>query len=210
MITPRSFHGQESRLSQGFRDVVVKAMAQEQKDRYATAQAMGQVLEVLPLWQGKPRIKGQPYNPYPYLSCLCMDCGAQPRNNQSVFCSSCGGKIHVIMLRVEPQDGRPGMEMFLEKGANLIGRMDVDSQVFPDADLARYDPDCFVSRKHALLKRDGNRFFLEALAATNPTQINDYQLVTGRTVEIASGARLLIANLNLRFIVKPCLGSEER
>ena len=122
----------------------------------------------------------------------------------------CGGKIHVIMLRVEPTDDRPGMEMFLEKGENLLGRMDVDSQVFPDVDLSRYDPKLYVSRKHAVLKRDGNRFFIEAMKATNPTTVNNYQISPGRTVEIASGAKLVLANLALEFVIKPCLGDGPR
>jgi len=160
MRTPDHFHGQESDLSDDFKVIIRKAMQQEQPDRYQTAQEMAEALEKLPAAKERLQIQSKITNPYPYLSCFCEKCGAQPKSNKSVFCTQCGSKIHVIILKIIPADPNlPSMDLFLDKQKNLIGRSDMDDHIFPDVDLGRYDPECYVSRTHCVLKRDGTRFF---------------------------------------------------
>ena len=114
-----------------------------------------------------------------------------------------------MMLRVaSSRAGAPEMDLFLDKDENLIGRIDAEAGIFPDVDLSRYDPDSYVSRRHCVLRRKGSRFFLEALQSTNATLLNGYPLTPGRPVAIRSGAELLLADLGIRFLVKPCLSRE--
>nr|MDJ0840683.1 FHA domain-containing protein [Acidobacteriota bacterium] len=207
LMTPAHFHGYESGLSQAFRDIIRKSMAQTPSDRYQTAAEMGAELEALGGGSDNLAVGGAPANPYPYLSCLCTQCGEQPKDNRSVFCTQCGGRIHVIFLRIEPAAGNgPSMDLFLDKRENLIGRLDMDENIYPDIDLSRYDPHCYVSREHCMLRRKGTRFFLEPLKTTNRTSINGYAVSPGRAVEITEGACIELANLKLTFRTRPCLG----
>jgi len=206
LMTPTGFHGMENGLSVEFRAIIAKAMAQEPARRYQTAEEMAAALARLPAFQPGVPIVTKLTNPFPYLSCLCSTCGATPQSENSVFCTDCGGKIHVMMLRLQPSSGHlPGMDLFLDKRVNLIGRAELENRIYPDVVLSRYDPDCYVSRRHCYLKRDGVRYYLEALASTNPTKVNQQPVSPGRSVEISDGDAIEIAGLQIFFIVKPCL-----
>ena len=205
LMTPVSFHGQETRLSEKFRTIICKAMDQKMQGRYQTAEAMANDLFQLPSFTDKVKIQSKVRNPYPYLSCLCMQCGAQPKNEESVFCAECGGKIHVMILHIEPTNQMVSMDLFLDKKENTIGRLDLDTKIFPDVDLSRYDPECYVSRNHAFLKREGTRFSIRSLNPTNPTIVNGYKVSSGQTVQISHDTLIELADLPIRFIVKPCL-----
>lgn len=204
MRTPDHFHGQESALSDEFKAIIRKAMQQKQPERYQTAQEMAEALEKLPAAKERLQIQSKITNPYPYLSCFCEKCGAQPKSNKSVFCTQCG--FHVIILKIIPADPNlPSMDIFLDKQKNLIGRSDMDEHIFPDVDLSRYDPECYVSRTHCVLKRDGTRFFLSALRTTNRTEVNRSVLPSEKTREIKNGDDILLANLTMRFETKACV-----
>ncbi len=206
LMTPATFHGFESGLDPQFREIIRKSMAQNARQRYQTAAEMGKALAQLAGATTRLDLKVDARNPYPYLSCLCIDCGAQPRDSRSLFCNACGGKIHVMLLRIKP--ARPeleGMDLFLDKAENLIGRTDMDEQIYPDIDLARYDPDCYVSRRHCILRREATRFLLEPLQTTNTTAINGVPLRAHRAVGIVPGTEIQLANLTVTFICKPCL-----
>lgn len=206
LMAPAHYHGQEAQLSEELREIIGRAMAQSTRARFQTAEEMGRALERLASFSGRLHLRTGIRNPFPYLSCLCTRCGGQPQSDQSVFCSECGGKIHVMLLRITPQSTHaPSMDLFLEKNTNLIGRLDMESQIFPDVDLSRFDPECYVSRRHALMKRDGTRFFIEALNATNPSLIGGFPLKSGRSVEIHSQTEMGIGNLKVTFIIKPCI-----
>ena len=204
--TPDHFCGQDQALSDGFKKIVLKSLRQKPKDRFQTAEEMGDELSKLASYGASIAIDTRIRNPYPYLSCFCPGCGEQPLSDKSVFCSKCGGKIHVIILRVVPaaQD-RPTMDLFLKKQKNLIGRNDFENKIFPDVDLSMYDPECYVSREHCVLERDGVRFVLRALKTTNVTKVNDIVLPPGKSREVRSDDEILMANLKVKFEIKPCV-----
>lgn len=59
----------------------------------------------------------------------------------------------------------------------LIGRTDAKSGVFVDVDLSPYltDPK-IVSRRHAQIQQDGDRFYLVDLASVNGSKLNGEQI----------------------------------
>jgi len=204
--TPNHFYGQDANLSDQFKAVIQTAMQQEQSQRFQTAQEMAEALQALPSAQGNIAIQTQIKNPYPYLSCFCVKCGAQPDSAKSVFCTQCGGRINVISLKIIPADADLlPMELFLDKQKNLIGRSDMEERIFPDVDLSRYDPESYVSRKHCVLKREGIRFFLTALQTTNRTEINGVVLPPHKTGEVSGGDTIMLANLTMKFETKACI-----
>lgn len=206
LMTPSSFGGREDSLGHDFCQIICKAMNQNPKQRYQTAAEMGKALAALPQAHVPVALPGSARNPYPYLSCLCPKCGAQPRDDRSLFCNDCGGKIHVMMLRIEPASlDVDGMDLFLDKAENLIGRTDMDEDIFPDIDLARYDPECYVSRRHCFLRREGTRFFLEPLKTTNHTSIEGHPVNHGRAIPITPPTAIQLANLKVSFLCKPCM-----
>jgi len=206
MRTPDHFHGQDNTLSDEFKTIIQKSMEQKKSDRYQTAEAMAMALSDLPSSKHIANIQSDIINPYPNLSCFCVNCGAQPKSEKSVFCTECGKEIHVIILRIIPaNDQYPQMDLFLDKTENVIGRSDIDEEIFPDVDLSRYDPECYVSRKHCILKREKTKFFLTALKTTNQTKINGKTLPPDRTTEIKSDDIILLANLTVKFITKAIL-----
>ncbi len=205
LMTPSHFHGYERQLSENFRKNIQKAMAQNPRRRFQTAEEMGQALSSFCPNVAEAKLSSLPANPFPYLSCLCPGCGAQPRHQKSIYCGLCGEKIHVMLLRILANDAKaPSMDLFLDKSRNLIGRMDMEEAVYPDVDLSRYDPDCFVSRRHCILTREQTRFFLEPLNTTNPTTIDGREIAAGKR-EISPNAVIGLANLSLRLVIKPCV-----
>ena len=64
----------------------------------------------------------------------------------------------------------------LEKNENLVGRRDPMSNIFPEVDLSKYDPQTKISRRHARIWREGKRVsgrrsrLVERHAAAEPRQ----------------------------------------
>jgi len=208
MRTPDNFYGQDNNISKDFKLIIQRAMQQRQSDRYQTAEAMANDLCLLPSAKNVLKIQANIKNPYPNLSCFCINCGAQPKNEQSIYCTQCGKEIHVIILRIIPANKNlPQMDLFLDKTENIIGRSDIEEEIFPDIDLSRYDPECYVSRKHSILKREKVKFFLTSLKPTNKTKINGIVLPHLKTTEIKHNDIIMLANLTVMFITQAVLSS---
>lgn len=58
----------------------------------------------------------------------------------------------------------------LEYDETLIGRNSIDST--PDIDLSEFDEDRFVSRKHALIYKENNNFYIRKLSSGNSLHVN--------------------------------------
>ncbi|MDW8480303.1 MAG: cyclic nucleotide-binding domain-containing protein [Xanthomonadales bacterium] len=73
----------------------------------------------------------------------------------------------------------------------LIGRPDPASGHCPEIDLSGHDPYRSLSRRHARLLRDGERWLLrEEPGVVNGTFCNEVRLAPGEAVEIREGDRL--------------------
>ncbi len=93
----------------------------------------------------------------------------------------------------------PGRETpFRFKGKNEItfGRGDLALVPPPDVDLATADGATLgVSRKHAVIRRIDERYFLEDLNSTNGTWLNENRLTPGQTYPINNGDQIRLGQL---------------
>jgi serine/threonine-protein kinase len=90
----------------------------------------------------------------------------------------------------------------LQKESNLVGRSDPHSNIFPEVDLSRFDPETKVSRRHARIWRDGEVFLIEDLNSVNGTVINDdLKLAPRQPRALKSGDKLRLGETTLHFLV---------
>jgi tRNA A-37 threonylcarbamoyl transferase component Bud32 len=90
----------------------------------------------------------------------------------------------------------------LQKENNLVGRSDPHSNIFPEIDLSRFDPETKVSRRHARIWRQGEAFLIEDLNSVNGTVINDaVRLAPHQPRVLESGDKLRIGETTLHFLV---------
>ena len=90
----------------------------------------------------------------------------------------------------------------LQKDSNLVGRTDPLSNIFPEVDLSRFDPQTKVSRRHARIWREGEAFMVEDLGSVNGTVINDMiRLEPRQPRALDSGDRIRMGETTLHFLV---------
>ena len=100
--------------------------------------------------------------------------------------------------------GRKGQEFPLENGNNLIGRWDPETGAFPEVDLDQDDPEAKISRKHALIRFEGDKITVEDIGRLNGTYVNRQpRLMPGNPVELKSGDEIIIGKTFLKLIVEP-------
>ena len=134
--------------------------------------------------------------------------GGETAQMQTVYCGFCGGRIaadDVFCAHCgarQPLAGvgtsaslvhsvRPTAKLvvagtteldasfILQKDSNLLGRTDPHSNIFPEIDLSRFDPETKVSRRHARIWLEGETYLVEDLGSVNGTVINDSTSVAG-------------------------------
>ncbi len=82
----------------------------------------------------------------------------------------------------------------------VIGRWDIDSAAFPQIDLTDVDTDAKVSRKHARITKDGDRYLLEDLGSLNGTSHQgSSRLVPGDQRQLNNGDTVIMGRLFMRF-----------
>ncbi|MEP6788086.1 MAG: FHA domain-containing serine/threonine-protein kinase, partial [Acidobacteriota bacterium] len=102
-----------------------------------------------------------------------------------LFCAFCGAKQPIAQQGVHAEiytrsgvtaklviDGTSELDApvySLEKNENLVGRRDPQSNIFPEIDLSKYDPQTKISRRHARIWREGGNFMVEDLGSSNGT-----------------------------------------
>ena len=90
----------------------------------------------------------------------------------------------------------------LQRDSNLVGRTDPLSNIFPEVDLSRFDPQTKVSRRHARIWREGEVFMVEDLGSVNGTVINDMiRLEPRQPRTLDSGDRIKMGETTLHFLV---------
>lgn len=156
-----------------------------------------------------------------YQNVFCGFCG-QRIVASDLFCAFCGAKQPIAQQGVHAEiyprtaataklfvDGTGELEapaFSLEKNNNLVGRRDPLSNIFPEVDLSRFDPQTKISRRHARIWRDGGTFLLEDLGSSNGTIIvpgsNDsYRLKPHQPHALANGDRIRVGDTTLHFLV---------
>jgi serine/threonine-protein kinase len=205
-LTPRDFRGYDPQIPDGLKRIVLRALQIDPLSRYQTAAEMGDALRALGMDEAGPSLEavggGRATNLHPLLSCFCPNCGAVPRTERALFCGKCRAPIHTVMLRVLPRNAPPTL-LYLQKEEAILGRTDPDTGVFPDIDLSRFDTGRYVSRRHAIIRRDGTKFYLTPNETLNPTRVDGFVVSPNTTVPLQDGARLEFADLVSNFLIRP-------
>lgn len=156
--------------------------------------------------------------------------GGETVQVQTVYCGFCGGRIAADDIFCahcgarQPMAGvgssatlraaRPTAKLVvagtteldasfvLQKDSNLLGRTDPHSNVFPEIDLSRFDPETKVSRRHARIWREGETFLVEDLGSVNGTVINDSVRLAPRQPRVLdSGDKIRLGETTLHFLL---------
>ena len=145
----------------------------------------------------------------------CGFCGGRIAADD-VFCAHCGARqplAGVVSSSLLPTV-RPTAKLvvagtteldasfILQKDSNLLGRTDPHSNIFPEIDLSRFDPETKVSRRHARIWLEGETFLVEDLGSVNGTVINDSVRLAPRQPRVLdSGDKLRVGETILHFLV---------
>ena len=94
----------------------------------------------------------------------------------------------------------------IEKDESLLGRRDPMSNIFPEVDLSRFDPQAKISRRHARIRRSGDCFVVEDLGSSNGTTIEStvkekIRLQPRQPYTLTNGDKLNLGDTTLHFII---------
>ncbi len=94
----------------------------------------------------------------------------------------------------------------IEKDSVLVGRRDPLSHIYPDIDLTKYDPQTKISRRHARIWREGDKFMIEDLGSSNGTVLikktNEVmRLLPKQPKFLSSGDKIKLGDTILRFVI---------
>lgn len=138
---------------------------------------------------------------------FCAFCGSkQPLAQQGVHREIYSKPSITARLMVIGTDSLETPSYELERLENLLGRRDPMSNIFPEVDLSKYDPQTKISRRHAKIWHDGSQYLLEDLGSSNGTillpQTNDSTRLTPHLPHpLANGDRIRIGDTVLHFVV---------
>ncbi len=145
----------------------------------------------------------------------CGFCGGRIAADD-VFCAHCGARqpLAAVGSSALLHTARPTAKLvvtgtteldasfILQKDSNLLGRTDPHSNIFPEIDLSRFDPETKVSRRHARIWLEGETFLVEDLGSVNGTVINDSVRLAPRQPRVLdSGDKLRVGETTLHFLV---------
>jgi len=208
-------------ISSEMEHILMRTVEYKPEDRFRTA---GELRNELATHLGNLNLGRVSYGaPAPQL-------GGETVQVQTVYCGFCGGRIaadDVFCAHCgarQPLSGvgssamlhavRPTAKLvvagtteldasfILQKDSNLLGRTDPHSNIFPEIDLSRFDPETKVSRRHARIWLEGETFLVEDLGSVNGTVINDSVRLAPRQPRVLdSGDKLRVGETTLHFLV---------
>jgi serine/threonine-protein kinase len=138
---------------------------------------------------------------------FCAFCGAKQPIAQKGVHSEIYGKGSVTARLVVEGTSELQSPMFsLDKGEILIGRRDPMSNIFPEVDLSKYDPQTKISRRHARIWREGNTFLVEDLGSSNGTVLmpivhDSFRLSPRQPHALTNGDKIRVGDTTLHFVV---------
>ncbi|MEJ7616985.1 MAG: FHA domain-containing protein [Pyrinomonadaceae bacterium] len=208
-------------LSNEMERILVRAVEYKPEDRYASAAEFRDVLA--------QHLKDLSANKVSYGTVSSEIGVASTAAVEMVFCGFCGGRIagtdlfcafcgarqplmgasaalhrpsRVTAKLVIANTTELNASFMLPKESNLVGRSDPNSQIFPEVDLSRFDPNTKISRRHARIWREGDSFLVEDLGSINGTVMNEtVRLAPRQPRELASGDRLRLGETTVHFLV---------
>jgi eukaryotic-like serine/threonine-protein kinase len=138
---------------------------------------------------------------------FCAFCGAkQPMAQSGVQTQHRAGVAKTAKLYIEGTSELSAPAYSLQKEENIVGRRDPMSNIFPEVDLSKYDPQTKISRRHARIWREGEKFLVEDLGSSNgtllvPVSKDLFRLTPHQPHVLTDGDRLKIGDTTLHFIV---------
>jgi pSer/pThr/pTyr-binding forkhead associated (FHA) protein len=93
-----------------------------------------------------------------------------------------------------------GRDVFELSGQNtyLVGRRDIQAQLFPDVDLHAWDgANAGVSRRHLIIRVTGNVVSIEDLESRNSTIVNGYRLFSHQQYPLVDGDEIRLGDITL-------------
>ncbi len=214
------------RLSDQIETILMKAVEYSAEERFESAAAMRSALEShLAALKGATVSYGVSESPTPAsLASQYVFCGfcGQRIIASDLFCAFCGARQPIGGPGIQSagyQSGTPTARLFVEgtselsaptfsltKDENLLGRRDPMSNIFPEIDLSKYDPQTKISRRHARIWKDAGNFLVEDLGSSNGTVLlvsakQPMRLVPHRPHALSSGDKLKLGDTVLQFYV---------
>jgi hypothetical protein len=208
-------------LSTEMEQILMRSVEYKPEDRFASAGAMRDALaahlEKLSAGQvtygvASGQVGGETVQ---VQTVYCGFCGGRIAADD-IFCAHCGARQPMAGLGSSAtlRAARPTAKLVvagtteldasfvLQKDNNLLGRTDPHSNVFPEIDLSRFDPETKVSRRHARIWREGETFLVEDLGSVNGTVINDSVRLAPRQPRVLdSGDKLRLGETTLHFLL---------
>ena len=208
-------------LSSEMEHILMRCVEYKPEDRYRTALELRHelVAHLEKLIQGRvsygmpaPVLGGETVQ---VQTVYCGFCGGRIAADD-VFCAHCGARqplaavgSSALLHAVRPTaklvvTGTTELDasFILQKDSNLLGRTDPHSNIFPEIDLSRFDPETKVSRRHARIWLEGETFLVEDLGSVNGTVINDSVRLAPRQPRVLdSGDKLRVGETTLHFLV---------
>ncbi len=207
-------------ISSEMEQILMRSVEYKPEDRFASA---GQMRDALATHLEKLMSGQVTYGSAPQV-------GTETTQVQTVFCGFCGGRIAADDVFCAHCGARQPMagagssaalnaarqtaklvvagtteldaSFVLQKDSNLVGRTDPHSNVFPEIDLSRFDPETKVSRRHARIWREGETFLVEDLGSVNGTVINDSVRLAPRQPRVLdSGDKIRLGETTLHFLL---------
>ena len=138
---------------------------------------------------------------------FCAFCGAkQPLAQHGVHSEIYSEGAWTAKLVVEGTSELNAPAFSLQKDDNLLGRRDPMSNIFPEVDLSKYDPQTKISRRHARIWRDGNNFMVEDLGSSNGTILirsvsEPFRLVPSEPQTLTAGDKIRVGDATLHFVI---------
>jgi eukaryotic-like serine/threonine-protein kinase len=208
-------------LSTEMERILMRSVEYNPEDRFPTAgelrDALAEHLEKL--MSGRvsygvpaPQLGGQTVQ---VQTVFCGFCGGRIAGDD-IFCAHCGAKqpLAAVAASASLRAARPTAKLvvagtteldasfILQKDSNLVGRTDPHSNIFPEIDLSRFDPETKVSRRHARIWVEGDTFLVEDLGSVNGTVINDSVRLAPRQPRVLdSGDKIRLGETTLHFLV---------
>lgn len=138
---------------------------------------------------------------------FCAFCGAkQPIAQKGVHAEEYASTPLTAKLVIMGTNELDPPSYKIEKDDNLVGRRDPMSNIFPEVDLSKYDPQTKISRRHARIWREGNNYMIEDLGSSNGTVLIPVVSDTTRLLPkqphiLTNGDKLKLGDTTLHFII---------
>lgn len=214
------------RLSDQIESILMRSVEYNAESRFASAAEMRMALaDHIKALDSGTATYGVSLTPPPVsLSEQFVFCGfcGQRIVATDMFCAFCGSKQPIAQQGVHReiylhQSGTARLVVMgttdlespaylLEKQENLLGRRDPMSNIFPEVDLSKYDPQTKISRRHARIWHEGSRFLVEDLGSSNgtiliPSSNEVTKLQPHLPHPLSNGDKLHLGDTVLHFII---------